>query len=138
MKIRAFKEEDRSAVIGLWQECNLTKPWNNPDQDISRKLQYQPELFLVGEHDREIIASVMAGYDGHRGSIYYLAVAVNFQNTGIGRDMMSAVESLLISMGCPKLNLMIRHSNSEVDSFYKKLGYLNDEVKVLGKRLIED
>jgi ribosomal protein S18 acetylase RimI-like enzyme len=138
VKIRVFKEEDRRAVIALWQQSNLLKPWNNPDKDISRKLEYQPELFLVAEKNGEIMASVMAGYDGHRGSVYYLAVAADYQKVGVGRTLMSTVESLLKSMGCPKLNIMIRHTNSEVDSFYKKLGYLNDDVRVLGKRLIED
>ena len=67
MKIRAFKPEDESAVVALWDACELTRPWNDPHKDIARKLAVQPELFFVGEDEHEIVASVMAGYEGHRG-----------------------------------------------------------------------
>jgi len=85
MKVRAFAESDRQAVIDLWKVCGLTRPWNEPDKDISRKLAIQPELFFVGEFDEKVIASAMAGYDGHRGSVFYLAVLPKYQGSGIGR-----------------------------------------------------
>jgi len=137
MKIRPFYEPDRQAVIQLWQDCDLTRPWNDPDQDISRKIAFQPELFLVAENAGQVIASAMAGYDGHRGSVYYLAVSPKYQAKGIGKQMMSEIEDRLMKLGCPKLNIVVR-SNNKVLEFYRKLGYLPDDVLSLGKRLIVD
>jgi ribosomal protein S18 acetylase RimI-like enzyme len=138
MHVRKFKESDRNSVIGLWEACDLTRPWNDPDKGITRKMSIQPELFLVGEVGGDIIASAMAGYDGHRGSVFYLAVAPNHQKSGYGRDLMDEVEKLLISMGCPKLNIIFRSSNQKVLDFYNTLGYSPDDVVSLGKRLIPD
>lgn len=138
MKIRLFKETDRNAVIELWQACGLTRPWNDPDRDISRKLKIQAELFFVGELDEKVIASAMAGYDGHRGSVFYLAISPSFQGLGYGQLMMQSVEDALKAMGCPKLNIVVRTSNEKVLEFYSHLGYATDEVVSLGKRLISD
>lgn len=138
MKIRPFKEPDRQSIIQLWQDCNLTRPWNDPDQDISRKMAFQPELFLVAEDAGQVIASAMAGYDGHRGSVYYLAVSPEYQARGIGKQIMSEIEDRLMKLGCPKLNIVVRSNNNKVLEFYLKLGYLPDDVLSLGKRLIVD
>jgi len=138
MKIRPFKESDRQAIIQLWQVCDLTRPWNDPNTDISRKVAFQPELFLVTEDAGQVIASAMAGYDGHRGSVYYLAVSPEYQAKGIGKQMMSEIEDRLMKLGCPKLNIVVRSNNNKVLEFYRKLGYLPDEVVSLGKRLIAD
>ena len=138
MKIREFSESDREAVIELWDVCELTRPWNNPDLDISRKLRVQPELFLVGEVQGKVIASAMAGYDGHRGSVFYLAVSPSYQGLGYGEQLMARIEELLTSMGCPKLNVVVRTSNDKVLAFYNSLGYTADEVVSLGRRLIAD
>ena len=138
MKIREFSESDREAVIELWDACELTRPWNNPDLDISRKLRVQPELFLVGEVQGKVIASAMAGYDGHRGSVFYLAVSPSYQGLGYGEQLMARIEELLTSMGCPKLNVVVRTSNEKVLAFYNSLGYTADEVVSLGRRLIAD
>lgn len=138
MTIRPFSESDRSAVIALWQACELTRPWNDPDLDISRKLTVQPELFLIGELQGEVVASVMGGYDGHRGSVFYLAVSPRHQRQGFGRLLMARIEELLVAMGCPKLNIAVRTSNEKVLSFYRREGYSTDDVISLGKRLIPD
>ena len=138
MKIRPFYEPDRQAVIQLWQDCDLTRPWNDPDKDISRKMAFQPELFLVAEDKEQVIASAMAGYDGHRGSVYYLAVSPEYQAKGIGKQMMSEIEDRLMKLGCPKLNIVVRSNNNKVLEFYRKLGYSLDNVVSLGKRLIAD
>ncbi|MGD1930361.1 MAG: GNAT family acetyltransferase [Leptolyngbyaceae cyanobacterium] len=138
MEIRKFREQDRQSLIALWQACELTRPWNDPDQDITRKISIQPDLLLVGELDRQLIASAMAGYDGHRGSVFYLAVAPAFQQRGYGQALMTEVERLLTSMGCPKLNIVIRSSNRQVLDFYRGLGYATDDVVSIGKRLIAD
>jgi len=92
MIIRQYSPEDEEAVINLWKTCNLTKPWNNPNQDINRKLKNSPELFLVGTISGIIVASVMAGYDGHRGWIYYLAVDPEHRKQGLGRKIMAAAK----------------------------------------------
>lgn len=98
----------------------------------------QPELFLVGEIDGEIVASAMAGYDGHRAGLYYLAVSPGHQRGGHARAMMAEVERRLEAIGCPKLNLMVRRDNAGVLGFYHRLGYEEQSVVVLGRRLIAD
>lgn len=136
--IRTFARRDEDAVVALWRAAGLTRPWNDPHADIARKLAVQPELFLVGELDGEIVASAMAGYDGHRGSVYYLAVSPDHQRRGHARALMAEVERRLEAIGCPKLNLMVRRDNTGVLGFYHQLGYDEQSVVVLGKRLIED
>jgi ribosomal protein S18 acetylase RimI-like enzyme len=136
--IRTFAPADEEAVVALWRAAGLTRPWNDPHKDIARKLAAQPELFLVGELAGEIIATAMAGYDGHRGSVYYLAVSPAHQRGGHARAMMEEVERRLEQMGCPKLNLMVRRDNSVAIGFYERIGYDEQSVTTLGKRLIED
>ena len=138
IQIRAFQPADETAVVALWQECGLTRPWNDPRADIARKLIEQPELFLVGTLADEVIASAMVGFDGHRGWVYYLAVAPRHRKQSYGRALMQVAERLLMERGCPKLNLLVRSSNAEVIAFYRKLGYVQDETVSLGKRLIHD
>ncbi len=138
MQIRNYQKQDRQALIDLWQVCDLIRPWNNPDLDINRKAEFQPELFIVGELNGKLIGSAMAGYDGHRGSIYYLAVAPEYRKKGYGRCLMDEVEKRLVSLGCPKLNIAVRSTNQTVIDFYSRLGYTTDDVVILGKRLIVD
>ena len=138
MKIRAFQPADESAVVALWRECELTRPWNDPRKDIARKLAVQPELFLVGVVDHAVMASVMAGYEGHRGWMNYLAVAPRYRGRGYGRALVEHVERLLLERGCPKVGLLVRNTNREAAQFYRRLGYAQDESISLGKRLIAD
>lgn len=138
MQIRAFRPSDEAAVVALWQECGLTRPWNDPRADIARKLTEQPELFLVGTLGAKLVATAMVGFDGHRGWLYYLAVARGHRRQSCGRALMLEAERLLTERGCPKLNLLVRSSNVDVIEFYRKLGYLQDDVISLGKRLIHD
>lgn len=138
MLIRPFNPSDEPAVIALWHACALTRPWNNPSLDIARKLAVKPELFLVGEHDGLIIASAMFGYEGHRGWVNYLAVDPSHQRKGYATQLMQHGEQLLRTAGCPKLNLQVRSTNANTLAFYESLGYKNDEVISLGKRLISD
>ncbi len=125
-------------MIALWQRCGLTKPWNDPQRDIARKLTVQPELFVVAERDARLVGVVMAGFDGHRGWVNYLAVEPDQRGRGIGRALMTHCEQALKQMGCPKLNLQVRESNTDVLAFYRALGYDVDSVVSLGKRLIAD
>lgn len=138
LAIRPFHPADEAAVIGLWTECGLTRPWNDPRKDVARKLTVQPDLFLVGVADGAIVGTLMGGYDGHRGWINYLAVAPAHQRRGYAAALMRAVERKLLEMGCPKINLMIRSGNQAVQAFYASLGFQQDAVISLGKRLIPD
>ncbi|PIE01006.1 MAG: GNAT family acetyltransferase [Thiothrix nivea] len=138
MKIRAYEEQDQSAVIALWRECGLVVPHNDPAKDIARKLQVDRDLFLVGVSQHNIIATVMGGYEGHRGWINYLAVKPGEQRKGYGQQIMQAVETALRAKGCPKINLQVRNSNQAVIAFYNALGYSDDRVIGLGKRLEQD
>lgn len=122
----------------MWRACGLVMPWNDPYADIRRKLQTQPELFLVGTLDGQLVSTVMAGYEGHRGWINYLAVAPGRRRQGIGRRMMQAAEARLRALGCPKINLQVRSSNLGVIEFYRKIGFSVDDVVSLGKRLLDD
>lgn len=138
MHIRPYLESDEATVVALWQACGLTRPWNDPHKDIARKLTVQRELFLVGELDGRIMASAMAGYDGHRGWVNYLAVAPARQGHGHGAALMQRVEQELLARGCPKVSLLVRTTNDAVLAFYRRLGYAVDDAVPLGKRLIAD
>jgi len=138
MWIRAYQPGDEAAVVALWSSCGLVVPKNNPVADIRRKLDAAPELFLVGILDSQPVASVMAGYEGHRGWINYLAVAPAERGKGYGRQIMERAEQLLRERGCPKINLQVRSANREVIEFYRRLGFSVDEVLSMGKRLVVD
>ncbi|WP_245615076.1 GNAT family acetyltransferase [Curvibacter gracilis] len=145
LTIRVFHPADEPAAVALWGACGLLRPWNDPHKDIARKLAEQPELFLVavlpgaqpGEAER-LIGTVMAGYDGHRGWVYYLAVDPAWQRHSLGRLLMQRVEAQLLALGCPKINLMVRSENTAVLDFYARLGFSADASVSLGKRLIPD
>jgi ribosomal protein S18 acetylase RimI-like enzyme len=138
MRIRPFRPEDEAAVVALWEHCGLVRAWNDPHKDIRRKLLVRPDLFLVGLVDDHIVASVMAGYDGHRGWLNYLAVDPAQRRRGHARAIVAEAERRLRAAGCPKINLQVRTSNHRAIEFYRKLGYSVDEVSSLGKRLEHD
>ena len=138
LSIRAFREEDEEAIIALWGACGLLRPWNDPHKDIARKLTMQRELFLVGSVADQIVATVMAGYDGHRGWINYLAVDPMHRRQGFARLLVTEVEERLRGLGCAKVNLQIRRDNREAIAFYARVGFAEDEVVSMGKRLESD
>jgi ribosomal protein S18 acetylase RimI-like enzyme len=138
MKIRSYQSSDESAVIDLWTRCGLLAPQNNPRTDIQRMIAVAPEWFLVGTLEAEVIATVMVGYDGHRGWVHYLAVAPHCQKAGCGRCIMDHAEALLRELGCPKINLQVRTSNRQVIDFYERIGFSRDDVLSMGKRLVID
>src|SRR3989304_2752986 len=137
MIIKPYVHQDEKAVINLWIRCNLTRPQNNPKLDIERKLKVNPELFLVGVIGSKVVATVMGGYDGHRGWVYYLGVEPAYQRNGFGRQMMEAVTEKLLVMGCPKVNLQVREDNRAVVGFYENIGYQVEDRVSMGKRLAE-
>lgn len=138
MQIRPYQPEDEKSVIELWRQCDLLRPWNDPHRDIQRKLRVNAEWFLVGVLDGQLVASVMVGYEGHRGWLNYLAVTPELQRQGLARAIVNEAERLLRDVGCPKINLQIRTSNSSVIDFYRALGYSKDDVVSMGKRLEHD
>ena len=138
MIISDFLDDQSDAVIALWQRCGLTRSWNEPAIDIIRKNTDKNGKFLVGYVGQSLIASVMIGYDGHRGSINYLAIDPDYSASGYGKAMMAEAECFLQSIGCPKINLCVRQDNDRVVSFYHQLGYATETVILLCKRLIKD
>jgi ribosomal protein S18 acetylase RimI-like enzyme len=138
MHIRSYEDSDEAAVIALWEACGLTRPQNDPRKDIARKIAVQRDLFLVGTLEGRLVASVMAGYEGHRGWINYLSVDPAVRLRGCGRLLMAEVERRLAAVGCPKINLQIRSSNAAVIEFYRRIGFAPDDVICFGKRLMDD
>ena len=133
--IVAFKSEFLDAVIDLWKKCNLIVPQNDPVEDIQKKLEFQPELFLIGLLDSKVIGSIMVGYEGHRGWINYLAVAPEYQGHGYGKQLVQKGIDELKKIGCLKVNLQVRNTNTTVINFYKHLGFKDDNVTSLGLRI---
>jgi ribosomal protein S18 acetylase RimI-like enzyme len=138
MRIREFADADADEVVALWASAGLVRPWNDPHLDIERKKAVQRDLFLVAVDDDRLLGVGMAGYDGHRGWVNYLAVRPDSRQLGIGRALMAAFEERLTALGCPKINLQVRAGNADVLTFYARLGYTEDAVVSLGKRLIPD
>ncbi len=138
MEIRIFRQEDFEEVITLWERCDLLRTWNDPEMDIERKLNHDPDLFLVAEVGGEIVGTLMGGYDGHRGSVYYLGVHPDYRGRGFANALLNRLEKKLVARGCPKINLMVREDNDVVMGFYEKLDYEMQDSVCLGKRLIED
>ena len=126
---------DIPALVALWEACGLTRPWNDPGRDARLALA-GPTSAILGLRDGDrLIASVMTGFDGHRGWVYYLAVAPNRRREGLGRALMDAAEAWLRERGAPKLQLMVRTSNEEALGFYEALGLERQEVVTLGRFL---
>lgn len=136
--LRLYALTDEAEVINLWRVCNLLRPWNNPWQDIARKLAEDPSLFFVAEQNGRVIGSCLAGYDGHRGWIYYLAVHPDCRGNGLATKLMQHAEIALQDQGCPKVELMVRSTNVAVLDFYSRIGYEQEPVVVLSKRLLDD
>lgn len=141
-RIVDFDESYREAVVALWHDCGLYRPWNNPDKDIDRKkTDAQGRFWLLMEDNgpvERLVATIMIGYDGHRGTIFYLGVAPDRQGAGYGKFLMEEAERFLLDRKCPKISLMVRRTNTPVVAFYEGLGFAEDEAMVLGKRLIPD
>ena len=136
MRSRPFTIGDIDVVIALWRACDLIRPWNDPARDIERKVAMADDLLLVGTVDGRVIGTVMAGYEGHRGWINYLAVDPKERGVGHGRALMAAAETRLRELGCPKINLQVRATNPDAIAFYERIGFTVDDAVSLGKRLI--
>lgn len=135
MQIRELTANDIEAVISLWQACGLTRPWNDPREDIGFVLAGPASTGLLGIFDGVVVASVLVGHDGHRGAVYYVSVHPDLRGRGFGAQIMNAAEDWLRSKGVWKLNLLVRRENEDVLKFYNALGYSDQECVSLGKRL---
>ena len=133
LEIRPFVIEDTDAVLEVWSLAGMTMPERNPRSDIQKKLRHSPESFFVGTLDGTVVATVMVGYDGHRGWIYSLAVKPDLQHRGIGTQMMEHAESWLRQQGCLRVKLQIDDARSGVTEFYRKLGYEVQQLVSMAK-----
>ena len=144
LEIRTAIAEDHERILELWEACGLTRPWNDPRGDLARKLAHDPELLLVGTAPddaatgNQVVAIVMAGYEGHRGWLNYLAVDPVHNGRGFGRAIVAEGERRLGALGCPKINLQVRHDNAAAIGFWEALGYVVDDAVSMGRRLIHD
>jgi len=136
--VRCAVEADTGALVEVWTDAGLVRPWNDPVLDVERKLALGDGLLLVAVEGERIVGSVMVGYEGHRGWINYLAVTLDARGVGIGRRLMAEAELALWARGCPKINLQIRDDNTQIRAFYEAIGYSVDEAVSMGKRLIPD
>jgi ribosomal protein S18 acetylase RimI-like enzyme len=127
--------EDAGPVVALWEEVQLLRPWNNPRADIQRALTCPTSTLLVARTQHTLIGTAMAGYDGHRGWIYYVAVRPTYQQQGYGTKLIHAAEHYLKAQGAPKLLLMVRNDNTHAQTCYTRLGYTTEAVTVMEKWL---
>lgn len=125
---------DAATVIALWQDCGLTRPWNDPAADFARALASDSIVLLARSGDT-LDGSVMVGFDGHRGWVYYLAVRPAARRQGLGRTLMAAAEDWLRTRGAPKIQLMVREDNEAAIGFYEALGLERQKVVTLGRFL---
>jgi ribosomal protein S18 acetylase RimI-like enzyme len=137
LTVRSYVPADFEKVVALWEACELTRPWNDPASDIEFCVGCENSRLLVGSAGDEsnIVATAMVGHDGHRGWIYYVAVAPEHQERGAGREIMAHAEGWLASQGVPKAMLMIRETNRKVSGFYERLGYAVEERVVMARWL---
>jgi ribosomal protein S18 acetylase RimI-like enzyme len=130
-----FQPEDEATLIALWTDCKLIRPWNDPARDIAFAMANENSTILVGKVKTKIIASAMLGHDGHRGSLYYVAIHPACHNQGVGKALMQAAEDWLKSKGVWKINVLVRDDNLAAAGFYKALGFEENAVVSLGKLL---
>lgn len=136
-EIRSYREHDEAALVALWDACGLTRPWNPPAADIALvRRSGHGDILVAADRDTDaIFGSVVVGHDGHRGWVYYLAVAPAQRRTGLGRRLMRAAEEWVAARGVRKLELMVRDSNAAVAGFYEQIGYAREPVLVMSRWL---
>ncbi|MDY7529239.1 MULTISPECIES: GNAT family acetyltransferase [unclassified Cryobacterium] len=136
MRISHLTSADTEAVISLWHQVGLTRPWNPSERDLQRALDGRTSTVFGGFIDERLVGTVMVGEDGHRGWIYYLAVDESQRGTGLGRQLMTVAEDWLRQRGAVKVQLMVRSANEAVLGFYDHLGYEDADVQVRSKWLV--
>lgn len=126
---------EAEAAVALWEEAGLTRPWNDPRADIRLALVGPASTVLAGRIDGDLVATAMVGCDGHRGWLYYLAVAKAERRRGYGARMVRAAEDWLAARQAPKIQLLIRAENQAVVAFYEALGYRRSDSAMLQRVL---
>lgn len=135
MKIRKYRDTDRDEVINLWHRVFPDPaPRNEPDRVIDLKLAID-DMILVAIQDKKLIGTTIAGYDGHRGWLYSVAVDPDYRNNGIGRKLVESAVDLLKQHGCIKVNLQVLPGNHEVTGFYEAIGFEIEDRISMGKLL---
>ena len=135
LSIAPIEDRDIAEVIALWQRCGSTRPWNDPAADIALARRGDNSTVLIGRCDGALVASVMVGYDGHRGWVYYVTVDPDQRYLNFGRAIMNGAEAWLRERGILKLQLMVRKDNVQVHAFYRSIGYYNQETVTFAKWL---
>lgn len=135
VRVKPASAADREAEVALWHSAGLTRPWNDPGSDFDLALRNPTSAILLARDETAIIGSVMAGFDGHRGWVYYLATQPQSLTRGIGRKLMYAAEQWLIAHGCQRVRLMVRTDNAAALEFYEAIGYETQDVVTLGRTL---
>jgi ribosomal protein S18 acetylase RimI-like enzyme len=135
LTIADITDADVATVIALWQACGLTRPWNDPSADIALARRQSNSTILIGRADDAIVATVMVGYDGHRGWVYYVATDPDRRAKGYGRAIMNAAEDWLRAAGIAKLQLLVRRDNAKAGAFYQSIGYAEAQTIVFAKWL---
>ena len=131
--VREMRDADLDQVIALWHAAGVARPWNDPATDIAFARRGPHSTILVLTSGDSVIASAMAGEDGHRGWIYYVAAAPEQQGTGLGRRIMAAAENWLRDRGVWKVQLLVREGNERARQFYERLGYHDTRTVCLQK-----
>jgi ribosomal protein S18 acetylase RimI-like enzyme len=135
LRIAELLPSQVDAAIQLWHDAGLTRPWNDPAEDLRRALEGPASTVLAGLDGGMLVATAMVGHDGHRGWVYYLAVRGDARGRGYGRAMMRACEAWLAARGVPKLNVMVRGDNATAREFYVEIGYRPSDVTVFQRTL---
>lgn len=135
MDVVALPDHLHAEAVALWRACGLTRPWNDPVEDLHRALAGPASTVLAAVEGDVLVGTVMTGHDGHRGWLYYLAVREDRRGTGTGRALVAACEQWARDRGVPKVQLMVRGGNAGAVAFYARLGYEPADVVVLGRRL---
>ncbi len=137
MHVRELGATDVAQVVALWRDAELVRPWNDPERDFLQAITTPSSAVLGADHDGSLVGTIMVGFDGHRGWLYYVAVAASFRGQDVGTDLVCAAESWLKDRGARKSQLMVRINNVGARDFYTKIGYEPSDVAVFQKWLSE-
>jgi ribosomal protein S18 acetylase RimI-like enzyme len=135
LKIRAASAPDEAEIVALWQDCGLTRPWNDPNADFALAMRTDTSKIIVAIAGSKLVGSVMVGFDGHRGWLYYLAVAAEQRRKMLATKLIDEAVAWLITLGCPKVELMVREDNMEAAALYKTLNWQKQPVSVYARWL---
>jgi ribosomal protein S18 acetylase RimI-like enzyme len=136
-KIRQYIDTtDRIQVVELWRNVfGYETAHNEPNLAISKKIATQDGLFFVAVENTGIAGTIMAGYDGHRGWLYSVAVDPKQRFNGLGSALVHHAEKALAELGCMKVNLQLLDTNEATAAFYKSIGYAVEPRVSMGKLL---